>query len=203
MAALIRDELEVTSSVGCPIVVEGRLWGALAVHSKQEQPLPPDTESRITQFTSLVGTAIANAEASAEVERLAQEQAALRRVATVVAREAPQAEVFAEIADGVGQLLGAEEIRMLRYEDDRTALVVAASGMASDVMPVGYRQAVGGDNATSQVRRTAAPSADRRLPNDKRPDRRRRAPGRDSRGGGHADPGGGSPVGHHGRGDDS
>ena len=158
MAALIRDELEVTSSVGCPIVVEGRLWGALAVHSKQEQPLPADTESRIMHFTSLVGTAIANAEAGAEVERLAQEQAALRRVATVVAREASQAEVFAEIAEGVGQLFGAEEIRMFRYEDDRTALVVAAAGENTDAMPLGASQALGGQNATSEVFRTRRPA---------------------------------------------
>ena len=33
-----------SSSVGCPIVVEGRLWGALAVHCKQSLPLPPDTD---------------------------------------------------------------------------------------------------------------------------------------------------------------
>ena len=154
MAAFVREEMGVRSTVACPIVVGGRMWGTLAVHSKRPGPLPSDTESRIAQFTGLVGTAIANVEARVEVARLAREQAALRRVATVVAREASQAEVFAEIAEGVGQLLGAEEIRMMRYEDDRTALVVAASGRASDVMPVGSRQALGGENAASRVLRT-------------------------------------------------
>src|SRR3954467_8410024 len=97
-AAVIRDELGVSSSVGCPIVVEGRLWGALAVHSKQGRPLPPDTESRIAQFTDLVVTAIANAESRGRADRLADEQAALRRVATLVANEASPAEVFATVA---------------------------------------------------------------------------------------------------------
>ena len=157
IAAFARDDLGVQSTVGCPILVGGRLWGALGAHWKDPESLPADTESRIAQFTDLVGTAIANAEARAEVTRLAREQAALRRVATLVAREASQAEVFAEIAEGIGPLLGADEIRMLRYQDDRTAICVAASGEAADVMPVGSRQTLGGENAVSLVLRTRGP----------------------------------------------
>ena len=158
IAAFIRDELGVRSSVGNPIVVEGRLWGGLAVHSTQLEPLPPDTESRLRNFTELVATAIANINARAEVARLAREQAALRRVATLVAREASQAEVFTAIAEEIGQLLGAEEIRMLRYEDDRTAAVVAGWGEAKDVFPVGSRHRLGGENVASRVFRTGRPA---------------------------------------------
>src|SRR6185312_4665907 len=82
MATFMRNVLRVSSSVACPIVVEGRLWGALAVHSRGSRPLPADTESRMAQFTDLVGTAIANADSRRRAARLAQEQAALRRVAT-------------------------------------------------------------------------------------------------------------------------
>src|SRR6185503_6496986 len=85
-AEAVRNAFGVSSSVGCPIVVEGRVWGALAVHSTQSRPLPPDTESRMAQFTDLIGTAIANAEAGERANRLRDEQAALRRVATLVAR---------------------------------------------------------------------------------------------------------------------
>src|SRR5215218_5146498 len=102
IAAFIRDDMGVSSTVGCPIVVAGRVWGALAVHSKQTGQLPPDTEARVAQFTDLVSTSIANAETRAEVARLAREQAALRRVATLVAREAPQSEVFTAIAEEIG-----------------------------------------------------------------------------------------------------
>ena len=48
--------------------------------------MPADTEARLTQFTELLATAVANAESRAELARLAEEQAALRRVATLVAR---------------------------------------------------------------------------------------------------------------------
>jgi GAF domain-containing protein len=115
------------SSVGAPIVVEGNLWGVVVVSSRG-RVLPADTEQRLGDFGELVATTIANAEARTEVTRLAQEQAALRRVATLVAQEAPQAEVFTAIAEEIGHLLGTEEIRMLRYEDDRSAVVVASWG---------------------------------------------------------------------------
>ena len=78
--------------------------GFLALDSKQGVPLPPDTESRTAEFTDLVATAVANREARAEVRRPADEQAALRRVATVVAGGVSQAKVFSAIAWECGQL---------------------------------------------------------------------------------------------------
>jgi signal transduction histidine kinase len=52
--------------VAGPIVVEGRLWGAIAVGSRHER-LPHDTEQRLADFTELVATAIANAESRNEL----------------------------------------------------------------------------------------------------------------------------------------
>jgi hypothetical protein len=75
-------------AVGVPIVVAGRLWGVMAVSSKEHDPLPQGTEARLADFTELVATAIANAESREALEQLADEQAALRRVATLVARRA-------------------------------------------------------------------------------------------------------------------
>jgi len=147
------QQLRIRSSVGCPIVVEGRLWGVIAASSKSAAPFPPDTESQIAEFTELVATAIANAEAQARANRLTSEQAALRRVATLVAREASHAEVFSAIADEVGQLLGAEDVRIYRYEDDHSVVVVGASGY-DDFLPVGSRHPLGGTNSASLVFRT-------------------------------------------------
>ena len=90
-AAEAAREMGWRSSVGAPITVEGRLWGALAVVSKSEQPLPPDTERRLAEFAELFATAIANSEAHEQLARLADEQAALRRVATLVAEGATSA----------------------------------------------------------------------------------------------------------------
>ena len=69
--------------VGVPVIVSGSIWGALILAAGNDRPpLPADAIDRLGEFTELVGTAIANSAARAETERLAQEQAALRRVAT-------------------------------------------------------------------------------------------------------------------------
>ena len=49
-----------------PIHVNGRVWGMITIGSG-EGPLPPDTEQRMTQFTGLVATAVANAQNRAEL----------------------------------------------------------------------------------------------------------------------------------------
>jgi signal transduction histidine kinase len=59
--------LGIRSSVGCPIVVEDRLWGVIAASTKSDAPFPDGTESQIAEFTELVATAIANAESRAEL----------------------------------------------------------------------------------------------------------------------------------------
>jgi signal transduction histidine kinase len=56
------------STVGAPISVEGRLWGVVVAASMSDEPLPADTEARLSGFTELVATAIANAEANAELK---------------------------------------------------------------------------------------------------------------------------------------
>ena len=101
--------LGIRSSVATPIVVEGRLWGTLIAVTSQSEPLPRETDSRIGEFTELVATAIANAEARDELSRLVEEQAALRRVATLVAEGAAPTEVFDAVIAEVGQLLGAAQ----------------------------------------------------------------------------------------------
>lgn len=50
-----------------PIIVDGRLWGAAIVGSTRPEPLPPDTEARVGDFTDLVSTAIANAETRSQL----------------------------------------------------------------------------------------------------------------------------------------
>ena len=73
------------SAIGAPITVEGNLWGVIIAISTDPEPIPERSEARLGQFTELVATAVANAEARDALARLADEQAALRRVATLVA----------------------------------------------------------------------------------------------------------------------
>jgi PAS domain S-box-containing protein len=157
IAEFVRTVLEVRSSVGSPIVVEGRVWGALFVHSKGP-PLHRGTELRLTHFTELVATAVSNAQARSEVRRLADEQAGLRRVATLVAEERPAAEVFAAVAEEVGRVLHLEDTRLVRYEGDRTAIVVACWGQLATALPVGTGYSLEGESAAALVYRTARPA---------------------------------------------
>jgi GAF domain-containing protein len=152
IAAFVRDELGVIASVGSPIVVEGQLWGALFVHATQvHEPFPPDTESRLTAFTELVATAIANAAGRAGLARLAEEQAALRRVATLVARGTPPEQVFAAVTEEAGRLLSVEFAALGRYLPDRAITLVAVWGRTGQHIPVGRRWSLGGRDIATLV----------------------------------------------------
>jgi signal transduction histidine kinase len=96
VAALVR-RLGVTSTVGAPIVVEGRLWGGMSVSSKQPEPLATDTESRIADFAELVATAIANAEARTELTA--------SRVRIVAAADETRRRIERDLHDGIQQRL--------------------------------------------------------------------------------------------------
>jgi signal transduction histidine kinase len=148
----------IRSTVGIPIVVAGRLWGAMVVSSAEIEPLPEDTEARLTDFTELLATAIANAESRAGLARLADEQAALRRVATLVARGAPPEEVFAAVTEEVGRVLPVDFANMYRYEPDRTITSVAIWGRAGERYPVGSRRSLGGQNLGAIVFETGRPA---------------------------------------------
>jgi signal transduction histidine kinase len=154
MPAIVRD-WGIRSAVASPIVVEGELWGTIVVASRGS--LPQESEARLGDFTDLVATAVANTQARQEVTALADEQAALRRVATLVAQEASHTQVVSTIAREIGELLGLELLRVVRYQDDGTAVVVAGSGMTEDLVPVGSRTRPDVDSAASRVFRTRKP----------------------------------------------
>jgi signal transduction histidine kinase len=82
---------------------------------------------------------------------LAEEQAALRRVATLVARGVQPGEVFAAVAEEIARVLDAESGDVLRYEPDGTATTVAASG---GMLRVGSTWSLDGDSVTARVART-------------------------------------------------
>jgi signal transduction histidine kinase len=148
----------VRSAVGTPITVEGRLWGVISVGSSLEQPLPPDAEERLASFTELVATAIANAESRAALARLAEEQAALRRVATLVAHGAAPEEVFAAVTEEFARLVPVDVAGMARFEPDGTLIFVASWGKGVDFNPVGSRWTVDGRNIVTDIVETGRPA---------------------------------------------
>jgi signal transduction histidine kinase len=144
-------EIGIRSAVGTPVIVEGRLWGVIFAGSTLEQPLPPDTETRLASFTELVAAAIANTDSRAALARLAEEQAALRRVATLVAAGAPPEEAFAAVADEAGRLFAVDVANMVRYEPDGTATIVASAGGR---FVVGQRLGLEGKNTSTLIYQT-------------------------------------------------
>jgi GAF domain-containing protein len=119
--------LGLRAGVASPIMVGGRRWGVMVATTSQPD-FPPDTESRMTEFVELAAMAIANAKTAQELRRLADTQAALRRLATLVARGEPPDTVFAAANTEALRHFGGNISRMLRYEPDGTATVVASQG---------------------------------------------------------------------------
>ena len=111
------------SAVGAPIVVDGHFWGVMLVWLARPVPLPETTEARLSDFTDLIATAISNSASREALARLADEQAALRRVATLVASDPPPDQVFAAVAEEVARLMHVDETMLVRAEDDGTATV--------------------------------------------------------------------------------
>ena len=128
----------------------------------EQGPLPLGTEQRMSEFTDLVATAVANAqnrsalEASRdELTRLAQEQAALRRVATLVARGIDPAEIFSAVAGEFGRLLDADNAGISRFDPDGSSVVIMGSvGADAATVPIGTRVEIPDYFAVAVVWRT-------------------------------------------------
>jgi GAF domain-containing protein len=145
-----------TCSAGVPIVIHGALWGAVIVVSDQDA-IPGSIEEHLSNFADLAATAISAAEARAELRMLADEQAALRRVAELAAHEAPAEEVLAAAATEASSLAGVDFSTLLRFEPDGSTVIVALAGGPPGVT-VGMRAPGTGDGATQRVWRTGKPA---------------------------------------------
>jgi signal transduction histidine kinase len=92
-----RNVVGVRSVVDAPVSVGGRLWGAIAVGSVDEEPLPAAIEARLAGFTGLAATAIANAQAQAEVSA--------SRARIVAAADETRRRIERDLHDGIQQRL--------------------------------------------------------------------------------------------------
>jgi signal transduction histidine kinase len=154
------------STVGVPIVVAGRLWGSMAAWSMAPEPLPDDTAARLARFTELLATAIANAESREALARLAEQQAGLRRVATLVARGVEPSEVFDAVADEMRRCMDAMTGGLWRFEtssEETSSELTLLAGAAADPAllakwPAGTRTPVGRNTLASTVQRTGRPA---------------------------------------------
>jgi signal transduction histidine kinase len=154
------------SWVGVPITVEGKTWGVVCACTSgiTRADLPVGIESQLARFTKLVATAVSNAQARDDLRSLADEQAALRRIATLVARGPESRAVFDAICTETCQLVGASSTNLAQFTADGGHMIVAGSSQSDPHLPTGTRIRVGTDSVSAIVVRTAAPA---RLDRDK------------------------------------
>jgi signal transduction histidine kinase len=109
-----------------------------------------------TAERTLAGAALAASEASQRA--LADEQAALRRVATLVASGAQPSRVFGQVTEEVARLLAVPGASVMRYDGARTATVVG--GWSEDgalSLPLGSTFDLDGDTVVAKVLRSGSP----------------------------------------------
>jgi signal transduction histidine kinase/ketosteroid isomerase-like protein len=156
IASVLRT-MGLRSSVGVPVVVAGEPWGLMVASTNGGEALPPESEERMTGFAELVATAISNSDARAETARLADEQAALRRVATLITQNPTPADVFAAVTGELGQLFGVDDARVLRYEENGAVAIAASWGALAEVFPADRAIDPEGDSVTGRIRSSGRP----------------------------------------------
>jgi signal transduction histidine kinase len=120
----------IRSTVGCPIVVAGRLWGVFAASTKNDKPFPPETESQIARFTDVVATAIlTSAESRAEL--------AASRVRVIAAADEARRRLERDLHDGAQQRLVSLGLKLRRAQHevpaDLPALVADLDRIAEEL----------------------------------------------------------------------
>jgi signal transduction histidine kinase len=108
--AAVARQLEIRSAVGAPIVVDGRLWGAVMASTTRPEPMPADTEQRIAGFTELVATAIANAQARTDL--------AASRLRVVAAADEMRRRIERNLHDGTQQRLVTLALKLRSLHDE-------------------------------------------------------------------------------------
>jgi signal transduction histidine kinase len=103
------------SAVGAPILVDGEAWGVIVVLS--DEPLPADTETRLTDFTHLVASSISNVHA--------RDSLIASRARIVTASDETRRLIERNLHDGIQQRLVSLGLGL--------RAVRASSGLTSDV----------------------------------------------------------------------
>jgi signal transduction histidine kinase len=160
MAAGLR-KMGLRCTVAVPIVVDGNVWGMAAVGSTCPEPMAPDTEQRLGDFADLVTTAISSAATRTELQAsrdelrvLAEQQAALRRVATLVARGVAPSEVFEAVADEMARCVHVTHATVSRYDAEASIPFAVYHGDRLRKLPEGLRLPLEGDNVATRVFRS-------------------------------------------------
>ena len=92
-----------------------------------------------------------------ELRPIVEEQAALRRVATLVARDVAADELFEAVPAEVRTVLGADGTGLLRYEDGNTVVFLAGDVGMGEALPAGTRIRLEDATVSARVLRSGRP----------------------------------------------
>jgi len=93
----------------------------------------------------------------ARLQKLLDEQASLRRVATMVASGAPAPELFSRVCEELGSVLAVRSTDMIRYDDEGAVIVGAWAASGEPSFPVGERIPVDGETVTAKLLASGRP----------------------------------------------
>src|SRR5438876_11958386 len=124
------------STTRVALVLTATIMGYRDVMSTSAPPADPRSQDRI------------------ELHRLVEEQAALRRVATLVASGAQSADVFSAVAQEVAQVMRMPMVGVYRYDSDGLMTVIATCSDRPHVLQPGTRWPLDGQSMVAQVHRT-------------------------------------------------
>ena len=137
--------------------------GELSAEFRSDQAVDEDAVDALLtaeDFAAEFDENLDDANFYAEYRRLAAEQAALRRVATLVARGVAPLAVFGAVVDEMLRCVPADTAALWRFESDREITLVATAGdpEAQARWPVGTRTPVEGNTLAALVQRSGRPA---------------------------------------------
>jgi len=147
-----------TTFVGCPVFVDGQVSAVLLGHGRGNDQLEPGCELRLAEFGELLGTSITNSRQRDRLRDFADTQAALRRVATLVAGGVEPDEVFRSVAAETAGILGVGAVSLIRF-DPRTQLFTKIFGTHGEraAVPDGGSWSIAECPEGAQILRTGGP----------------------------------------------
>jgi hypothetical protein len=137
--------------------------GELSAEFRSDQAVDEDAVDALLtaeDFAAEFAENLDDANFYAEYRRLAAEQAALRRVATLVARGVEPLAVFGAVAEEMRRCLPADTAGLWRFDTDGQITIVAAAAHPSALTkwPVGTRTTLEGNTIAAMVQRSGRPA---------------------------------------------
>jgi hypothetical protein len=135
----------------------------LDVQARRDMTIDEDAVDGLVtaeEFAAEAGENLHDGTLYAEYRRLVAEQAALRRVATLVARGVEPLEVFGAVAEEMRRCVPSDTAGLWRFETDGEITIVAAAADPEALArwPVGTRTTVDGNTIAARVQRGGRPA---------------------------------------------